>query len=134
MFTEYLQFQSLSAMQKRLSKTQNAQKNKELEKVIKSGLVDLDKRIKNMSDNEKKIEKPIEIVDAVVAILDCNEQNQGGQGLKILTPQQMLIRLPISLAQLKAGNNSEKLKTEIRQLLHSLYRSKNLSKKQSMNI
>ena len=40
----------------------------------------------------------------------------------------MLIRLPISLAQLKAGNNSEKLKTEIRQLLHSLYRSKNLSK------
>ena len=82
MFTEYLQFQSLSAMQKRLSKTQNAQKNKELEKVIKSGLVDLDKRIKNISDNEKKIEKPIEIVDAVVAILDCNEQNQEGQGLK----------------------------------------------------
>ena len=40
-----------------------------------------------------------------------------GQGLKILTPQQMLSRLPISLAQLKAGNNSEKLKNEIRQLL-----------------
>ena len=47
-----------------------------------------------------------------------------GKGLKILTPNQMLSRLPISLAQLKAGNNSEKLKNEIRQLLYSLYRSK----------
>ena len=51
-----------------------------------------------------------------------------GKGLEILTPQQMLSRLPISLAQLKARNNSEKLKNEIRQLLHSLYRSKKLSK------
>ena len=40
--------------------------------------------------------------------------NQRGQGLKILTPNQMLSRLPISLAQLKAGNNSEKLRNEIR--------------------
>ena len=39
---------------------------------------------------------------------------QRGQGLKILTPNQMLSRLPISLAQLKAGNNSEKLRNEIR--------------------
>ena len=45
-----------------------------------------------------------------------------------ITPNQMLSRLPISLAQLKAGNNSEKLKNEIRQLLHSLYRSKKLTK------
>ena len=51
-----------------------------------------------------------------------------GQGLKILIPQQMLSRLPISLAQLKAGNNSQKLKNEIRKLLYSLYRSKKLSK------
>ena len=51
-----------------------------------------------------------------------------GSGLKILTPNQMLSRLPITLAQLKAGNNSEKLKNEIRQLLYSLYRSKNLTK------
>ena len=55
-------------------------------------------------------------------------RNQQGEGLKILTPNQMLSRLPISLAQLKAGNNSEKLKNEIRQLLHSLYRSKKLTK------
>ena len=49
-------------------------------------------------------------------------RNQRGQGLKILTLNQMLSRLPISLAQLKAGNNSEKLKNETRQLLYSLYR------------
>ena len=48
------------------------------------------------------------------------------QRLKILTPNQMLSRLPITLAQLKAGNNSEKLKNEIRQLLYSLHRSKNV--------
>ena len=49
-------------------------------------------------------------------------RKQKGHGLKILTPQHMLSRLPISLAQLKAGNNSEKLKNEIRQLFNSLYR------------
>ena len=53
---------------------------------------------------------------------------QRGQGQKILTPNQLLSRLPITLAQLKAGNNSEKLKNEIRQLLHFLYRSKKLTK------
>ena len=45
-----------------------------------------------------------------------------GKRLKMLTPEQMLSRLPIYLAQLKAGNNSQKLKNEIRQLLYSLYR------------
>ena len=57
-----------------------------------------------------------------------NQLNQSGQGLKILTPSLMLSRTPISLAQLKAGNNSEKLKNEIKQLLYSLYRSKKLTK------
>ena len=56
------------------------------------------------------------------------EKKQRGHGLKILTPSQMLSRLPISLAQLKAGNNSEKFKNEIRQLLYSLCRSKKLRK------
>ena len=50
------------------------------------------------------------------------------KGLKILTSNQTLSRLPMSLAQLKAANNSEKLKNEIRQLLHLLYRSKKLTK------
>ena len=59
-------------------------------------------------------------------LLYFNRQNQAGQGLRILTPNQILSRLPISLAQLKVGNISEKLKNEITQLLYSLYRSKNL--------
>ena len=54
-----------------------------------------------------------------------NQLNEAGQGIKILIPSQMISRLPISLAQLKAGNNSEKFKNEIRQLLYSFYRSKN---------
>ena len=58
----------------------------------------------------------------------AQRRNQQGQGLKLLTPNQMLNRLPISLPQLKAGNNPEKLKNEIRQLLYSLYRSKKLTK------
>ena len=57
----------------------------------------------------------------------AKRKNQQGQGLKILTPDQMLSRLPITLAQLKAGNNSQKLINEIRQLFSSLYRSKKLT-------
>ena len=53
---------------------------------------------------------------------------QQGQGLKILTPKQMTVRLLILLAQLKAGNNSERLKNEIKKIVYSLYRSKNLSR------
>ena len=64
----------------------------------------------------------------VEIFLEFNQLNQARKGLKTLTPNQMLSRLPISLAQLNAGNNSEKLKNEIRQLLYSLYRSKKLTK------
>ena len=56
------------------------------------------------------------------------KQKKKGQGLKIMTPKQMITRFPILLAQLKASNNSQKLKNEIRQIAYSLYRSKNLSK------
>ena len=56
------------------------------------------------------------------------KKNIPGSVLKILTPQQILARLPISLAQVQAGNNSQKLINEIRQLLYSLYRSKKISK------
>ena len=65
-------------------------------------------------------------VNNVDKILEFNRQQ--GQGLKIVTPSQMLSRLTISLAQLKAVNNSEKLKNEIKQLLYSFYRSKKLIK------
>ena len=61
-------------------------------------------------------------------------RNQPGKSLKILTPNQMLSRLPITLAQLKAGNDSGKLKNEIRQLLYSLYLSKNMTKQVYNNL
>ena len=86
-----------------------------------------------MPEEERKIEKPDKIVKLVEQILSFNKQKQG-KGLKILTPSQMLSRLPISLAQLDAGNNSEELKTEIRQLLHSLYSSKNITKQVYNNL
>ena len=75
-----------------------------------------------------KNKQPDKILKIVKEILDFNKQSQIGKLLKRLTPDQMLSRLPITLAQLNAGNNSEKLKNEIRQLLYSLYRSKKLTK------
>ena len=80
-----------------------------------------------MSEAEIENEDPESVVEIVEKILKFNKQNQQGQGIKILTPNQMLNRLPIALAQLQAGNNSNKLKNEIRQLLYSLYRSKNMT-------
>ena len=64
----------------------------------------------------------------------AERRNQQGEGVKILTPNQMLSRLSISLAPLEAGNNSEELKNEIRQLLYSLYRSKNITKQVYNNL
>ena len=87
-----------------------------------------------MREEEIKIEKPDKIVKLVEEILKFNKQKQEGQGIKVLTPSQMLSRLPISLAQLEAGNNSEKLKNEIRQLLYSLYHSKNITKQVYNNL
>ena len=62
------------------------------------------------------------------------EKSQKDKGLKILTPNQMLKRLPIALAQVKAGNNSESLLNEIRKIVYSLYRSKEITKKVYNNI
>ena len=69
-------------------------------------------KLKRCLKMKKKIEKPDKVLEIVKEILDFNEeiQKQRGQGLRILTPNQMLSRLLILLAQLKAGNNSEKLK------------------------
>ena len=61
-------------------------------------------------------------------------REQERTGLKILTPNQMLKRLPIALAQVNAGNNSESLLNEIRQIVYSLYRSKEITKKVYNNI
>ena len=79
-------------------------------------------------EKKKKIRNRNNMLEIVKRILEFNQLNQSGQGLKILTPNQTLSRLPISSAQLNAGNNSKKLKDEIRQLLYSLYRSKELTK------
>ena len=71
-------------------------------------------------------------------IFQVSKESQEGQGankmLKILPPNQMLKRLPIALAQVKAGNNSESLLNEIRQIVYSLYRSKEITKKVYNNI
>ena len=105
------------------------QKNKDLVKSINKKLTKLKNIVKNVpKDKVSKVEENEKIIDIVEKILDLNSEKQSGEGLKILTPNQMLSRLPITLAQLKAGNNSEKLKNEIRQLLYSLYRSKKLTK------
>ena len=68
------------------------------------------------------------IIDVVQKILEFINKLQLGQGLKILTPNQMLSRLPVSLAQLKAGNNSEKLKNEISKYYILCTDQKNLQK------
>ena len=115
-------------MLKDLYRINDKYKNKDLVNVIKSGLTDLKNETENMSEEEKEIEKPNEIVNIVEEILEFNKQKQEGKGLKILTPDQMLSRLPITLAQLKVGNNSEELINEITRLLYSLYRSKKLTK------
>ena len=82
------------------------------------------------SDDKTDNEQPNTTNMSELGIDESAEErrNQKGQGLKILTPNQMFSRLTIFLAQLKAGSNSEKLKNEIRQLLYSFYRSKKLSK------
>ena len=73
-------------------------------------------------------------------ILEANKRaaekqtEQEETGLKILTPKQMLQRLPIALAQVKAGNNSESLLNEIRQIVYSLCQSKKITKKVYNNI
>ena len=62
------------------------------------------------------------------------EKSQEGEGLRILTPNQMLKRLSVALPQVKAGNNLESLLNEIRQIVYSLYRSKEITKKVYNNI
>ena len=67
------------------------------------------------------------VIEAISRLGDKEEQ-ETGKGLKIMTSRQMITRLPILLAQKQAGNNSQKRNDEIRQIIYSLYRSKNLSK------
>ena len=58
-----------------------------------------------------------------------SKEDKEEKGLKILTPNKLLTRLAISLAQIKAGNNSNKLKNEVRQIVYLLYQHNNITKK-----
>ena len=93
-------------------------KNKKLVNNINNGSIDLRNNI-----NRKEVPEngnPEKIDNIVEKILDFNKQ-QKGKGIKILTPEQMLKRLPIALAQVKAGNTSENLLNETRQVMYSFY-------------
>ena len=108
---------------------------------------DFVKKTKPQDPEQKKLKS--DVLDSVSALVKGRElmynafrsgifhrleKSQEGEGLKILTPNQMLIRLPIALAQVKAGNNSESLLNEIRKIVYSLYRSKEITKKVYNNI
>ena len=68
------------------------------------------------------------------SVSEAKYKTKYGEGLKILTPKQMLQRLPIAVAQVKAGNTSENLLNEIRQIIYSLYRAKEITKTVYNNI
>ena len=123
-------------MYKKLSETENAEINKTWVNLVDKVLSKFKKIIENIpkDDNVAKVEENEKIIDIAERILELDNKIQSEQGLKILTPNQMLSRLPITLAQLKAGNNSEKHKNEIRPLLYSFYRSKKLTKKIYSNL
>ena len=127
LFKKY--FSTPVALFKKLFEIKDARKNSEFVEEVKNSWSNLKDKIEEMSKKEIKNEKPNEILGIINEIIDLNKeaQKQQGSGLKILTPNQMLSRLPISLVPLKVGNNSEKLRDEIRQILYSLYRSKKLT-------
>ena len=129
LFKDFSDFWVPSALAKKLYETKNKRNNSKLLNTIKDRWSHLEDKVKEMSEDEKEIEQPDRILKIVEEILNSNKEiwQKEGLRLKILTRNQMLSRLPISLAQLKTGNNSEKLKNEIRQLLYSLYRSKKLT-------
>ena len=128
LFSHYFNYSSPSNMLSRLSDAKG-EISKDQVYLIEKTLTKIKNIVRNVpKDNPLKTEENEKVIDIVERILELNSQNQLGLGLKFLTPNQMLSRLPISLAELKAGNNSEKLKNEIRQLLYSLYRSKKLTK------
>ena len=127
---KYFDFSKSIDLANKLYETKGVKENKELVEEIRNRWSNLKDEIKKMSREEIKNEKPNDILGIVNEIIDFNKeiQNQAGKGPNLLTPNQMLSRLPITLAQLNAGNNSEKLKNEIRQLLYYLYWSKKLTK------
>ena len=94
-----------------------------------------DKKIlKNVFNTAKNLYEGGELVINAFKRGLFKSKSTTGTGIKILTPKQMFQRLPIALAQVKAGNNSENLLNEIRQIVYSLYQSKEITKKVYNNI
>ena len=99
-------------MYKKLCETEGTRNENQIF-LIKEVLNRMKKGIKNVSKNRKvMIEEDEKMINIVVRILYFNQLDQSGHGLKLLTPNEMLSRLAISLAQLKAGNNSVKLEKQ----------------------
>ena len=107
--SEYFFVLKLKRLLKYFNQNKNyLEKNNQLVNTIKSRLKDLNNEINEMSEEEReneRVEKIIEIVERILAYIKQHQQKQEGQGIKILTPSQMLSRLPFFLAQLEAGNN-----------------------------
>ena len=124
LFKKHFNFRVPGALTKTLFEIKDAKENSRFVEEIRNRWSNLKDKIEEMSKQEIKNKKTNETTGIVSEILDFNKeiQKQRGSELKIQTPEQMLSRLPISLAQLKAGNKSEKLKNEI------MYRSKKLTK------
>ena len=112
----------------KLSNIKIGKKTTEQKKVIKN----IEKFYHSREDDINFFRDYIEMLSD--ANYDAKQNETKGKGLKILTPKQMLQRLPIALAQVKAGNNSENLLNEIRQIVYSLYQSKQITKKVCNNI
>ena len=120
LFREYFKYSSPSHMYKNLSETIDSEENEVQVNATKNNLANLMELIKDSSTSDaNEIINVNNMQEIIKNILEFNKLNQSEKGFKILTPNQMLSKLPISLAQLNAGNNSEKLNNEIRQLLYS---------------
>ena len=92
--------------------------------------------VKNLYDSWQKIIDLFNNYSKIrsESIYRSKKNETKGKGLKVLTPKQMIQRLSIALAQVKAGNNSENLLNEIRQIVYSLYQSKEITKKVYNNL
>ena len=121
-------------------------KNKQNEFLNKVSSIKIRKKTREQKETINNLEKFYksreEVIiffrDYIEMLSDTNynaKQNETeGKGLKVLTPKQMLQRLPIALVQVKAGNNSEVLLNEIIQIVYSLYESKQITKKVYNNL
>ena len=89
------------------------------------------RNVKNLYDSRQKIIDLFNNYSKIKseAIYRSKHDETKGRWFKILTSKQMLQRLPVALAQVKAGNNSKSLLNEIRQIVYSLYQSKQITKK-----